>query len=233
MRIMLSRTRRRIRSSEEEVDMLSKRRKGLDGVGMTTELAFEAFQDELDGAVEIGTLIRKLSVVFSSVCAPRALEFVVVKEGIHGVDMKPIIPYTTSVPSPPKASIRDPPAPVYPTVAPSPPFSNFTSARLTQAIIVPPEEDMATFAVDEGPREAVKEEEDFDDFDEEEWAGYGMALGDLEEQWDAPEPDNPPPVLLDLTDENEILESSDVEENLLLEGMISLSQRALVLEPAK
>jgi hypothetical protein len=233
MRIMLSRTRRRIRSSEQEVDVLSKRRKRLDGGGMTAEVAFEAFQDDLDEAVEIGTPIRKLSVVFSSVCAPRSLEFVVVKEGVQGADMKPVFQHTGLVPSSTKASNRDPPAPAYPAAAVSPPFPNFTSARLTQAIIVPPEEDIVTLIADQEPREAVREEEDFENFDEEEWAGYGMALGDLEEQWDAPEPDNPPPVLLDLTDENEILESSDVEENLLLEGMVSLSQRALVLEPAK
>jgi hypothetical protein len=233
MRIMLSRTRRRIRSSDQEVGvLLSKRRKGLDGAITTAEPAFEVFQDDLDEAVEIGTSIRKLSVVFSSVCAPRSLDFVVVKEGIQGVDLKPVFQDTPLIPNSARASNRDPRALVHPAVAASPPLPNFTSARLTQTIIVPPEEDMTALIVDQEPREAVKEE-DFDNFDEEEWAGYGLALGDLEEQWDAPESDNPPAVLLDLTDENEILESSDVEENLLLEGMISLSQRALILEPAK
>ncbi|KAG8824681.1 hypothetical protein FRC17_009036, partial [Serendipita sp. 399] len=115
------------------------------------------------------------------------------------------------------------PEPAAPTVVehkpePEPPVAvtsqGFISARLTQNNNLNEDEEKPS---PKPPTRVELTEDDFDDFDEKEWAAYGLALGDLEEQWDVSEPDNQSIALSERdVDDDEILESSDVEENLLL-----------------
>jgi hypothetical protein len=176
---------------------------------------------------ETGTLIRSLSIVFSNVSPPRTLEFVIVKEGIRITDLQP--ESSSKSPSLAQQLLQNHTASNTPkeiAVSSIPQSQGFISARLTQ------QKDVATAAINStsGAEKAVREDdnnemkEDFDAFDEEEWASYGVALGDLEEQWDEPELEpanhsisNAPSEV----DENElVLESSDAEENFLLDNLL-------------
>lgn len=238
-RIMISRTRRRMRPNDEQ--RTSKRRKGIDGDSVVpkTVLAFSGYFDGLDEDMEgdIGNAIRKLSVIFSSHCGPRTMEFVVVKEGIRVIDTN------SNQPSPPpvqnaKQNLREELAPIIDAVPV--PSSTFVSARLTQVTVAPDEEKTVTEGAllceeqgeimqEEGKKEALDGEDYFDLFKDEDW-------GDFEEQWDAPEPDNQGMIASDPVEagnHNEVVETSDVEENLLLGGMIRLSQEVLTLSSEK
>ena len=243
-RIMVSRTRRRLRPSEDAP--ANKRRKGPGepSIGNGPVPRHSGYDNEEQEEVETGTLIRSLSILFSSVCSPCTMDFIIVKEGIRGMELRP--ESSNRMRSPMGVSTK----PVAAAMAelsksvavPSVPLTQgFISARLTQAHEVPITQLQGQHSEDEAKAAAaaavsvavtVAAVEDFDTFDEEEWANYGVALGDLEEQWDAPELEPeagnhststaPSPSLGG--DENEleveVLESSDVEENFLLDNIL-------------
>jgi Rad51 len=220
IRIMVSRTRRRLRSLEDVDNHSSNKRRKGSGVPSTINEPAVSMTIEEQEEAEAGMLIRSLSVVFSAVSSPCTLEFVIVKEGIRVTDFRADI---SSKPLP-LAQLQSPVVPRVSeeTAAPSIPQSQgFISARLTQ------HNHDATVNTARDAIEGVHDDEakeDFDTFDEEEWASYGVALGDLEEQWDEPELE-PGNHSGSEGDENEIqvLESSDVEENFLLDNMLENS----------
>lgn len=212
-RMMLSRTKRRMRLSTKNGEATSnKRRKTTDADKSErfTRLAAlwyldEEEEDELDTSVTI----RKLAVVFSATSAPCVMDFIVQSEGVQVTEVNNAIKATVTsvtreIAVQKDSSPKDAPLPL------TPGSQGFISARLTQ-MQAPPRE------VSPEPQENDKGEEEFDVFDEAEWASYGEALGDLEEQWDTSEPDNQSAIPSDPEiDDDIVLESSDVEENLLL-----------------
>lgn len=227
VRIMVSRTRRRLRSVEGVTNSSSNKRRKVSGALRTINETVAVSQTFGEEHEETGTLIRSLSIVFSNVSPPRTLEFVIVKEGIRITDLQP--ESSSKSPSLAQQLLQNHTASNTPkeiAVSSIPQSQGFISARLTQ------QKDVATAAINStsGAEKAVREDdnnemkEDFDAFDEEEWASYGVALGDLEEQWDEPELEpanhsisNAPSEV----DENElVLESSDAEENFLLDNLL-------------
>lgn len=218
-RIMVSRTRRRLRPSEGvSINTSNKRRKGpgdssTDNGPIPQESRYEAEGDE---EAVTGTLIRNLSIVFSTVCSPSTMDFVILKEGIRVTEVR------AANPNKPRPLPQKEPELPKPFTAPLVPLTQgFISARLTQrAAEGPPIAHVVPIATEGDAKE------DFDTFDEEEWANYGIALGDLEEQWDAPEQEpgnhstSNAPSPGDFLGEDELLESSDVEENFLLDNIL-------------
>ncbi|CAG7854100.1 SubName: Full=Related to RAD57 protein {ECO:0000313/EMBL:CCA70042.1} [Serendipita indica DSM 11827] len=203
-RMMLSRTKRRMRLSTKNGEATSnKRRKTTDADKSErfTRLAAlwyldEEEEDELDTSVTI----RKLAVVFSATSAPCVMDFIVQSEGVQVTEVNNAIKATVTSVAREMAVQKD----SSPKDAPLPLTPGSQDASATSR----------SFAE---PQENDKGEEEFDVFDEAEWASYGEALGDLEEQWDTSEPDNQSSIPSDPEiDDDIVLESSDVEENLLL-----------------
>jgi len=215
-RLMISRTRRRLRSPGDIAASSSNKRRRSSGtepaifVPIVSEV-LEGGQEE----AEAGILIRSLSVLFSTVSSPCTLEFIITKEGIRVTEFRPdnsrISPLPAQLPPEPIVS-PSPKEAVIPSALQS---QGFISARLTQ------QNNVSTVDSVKNAEEAGTGDEggeDFGAFDEEEWASY--SFGDSEEKWDVPElePGNHlTGNTLSEVDEggNEVLESSDPEENFL------------------
>ncbi|KAG8784029.1 hypothetical protein FRC20_005131 [Serendipita sp. 405] len=227
VRLMLTRTKRRVRpptsNDKGNPNKRQKTSKKMDAAQFARLVAMWNASEEDEGEMEdLGQLVRNLAVLFSGVSGPVVLDFVVEQAGIRVLEVR------KPTNGPPKAleaiekTLKPQPAPSVAITAASETTDDttkiasqgFISARLTQKDIFQEDEDKPS------PKRSTNvelTEDDFDDFDEKEWAAYGIALGDLEEQWDISEPDNQSVGLSDRDiEEEEILESSDVEENLLL-----------------
>ena len=209
-RIMVTRTKRRMRTSTTNGNGTSNKRRKTTDVEKSEQFARLAaawYLDEEEDEAETEVVIRKLAVVFSATSAPCVMDFIVVAEGVRVTEVNHTTTVTASSLPQAKAAARKDPSPKNTPVALPPGSQGFISARLTQ--VQPPPEDP--------PRDAAKEEEDFDVFDEAEWVTYGEVVGDLEEQWDTSESENQLAIPSDTEiDDDAVLESSDVEENLLL-----------------
>ncbi|KIM31863.1 hypothetical protein M408DRAFT_327269 [Serendipita vermifera MAFF 305830] len=224
-RIMLSRTRRRQRPTEDESATLGfKRRKGPGESSIIHNPAL--LRDEDEQMEETGRSIRNLSVIFSASCSPCTMDFVILREGIHVLEIRS---QSANKTRPPVSIVQDAPKPVATLSVPL--TQGFISARLTQRKNDDNDndEDIPVITTTNGPDVEDNTTEDFDAFDAEEWANYGVALEELEEQWDVLEPEPEPGNHSTSTapspgegeeEDAEILESSDVEENFLLDNLL-------------
>ncbi|PVF96069.1 hypothetical protein CPB86DRAFT_709901 [Serendipita vermifera] len=213
-RIMLARTRRRLRSSEDEEHRVTKKRKTQQPNSRLVAIMEGILSDEEEDTGDYGTMIRTLSILFSNHCGPCSLDFVIKRQGLEALQVKTLTTRSNIYP----VSKPPPPLPHPQESGPSkvPSTQGFISARLTQM--------NATDNID-GKKENIEKQEggdldeEFGTFDEEAWANHTFDATSSDEQWDIPESEGQSPAPLeDAVDPEaeEVVESSDVEDNLLL-----------------
>ncbi|KAG8813446.1 hypothetical protein FRC17_001578, partial [Serendipita sp. 399] len=93
VRLMLTRTKRRIRSAPSEDKPISNKRqktsKKMDAAQIAKLVAMWDALDEDEGEVEdLGQLVRSLAVLFSGVSSPVVVDFVVEQQGIRGLEVR-------------------------------------------------------------------------------------------------------------------------------------------------
>ncbi|CAG8602436.1 14299_t:CDS:2 [Acaulospora colombiana] len=191
-RIMLARTRRRIRSSEDEERRVTKKRKIQQPNNRLFAIMEGILSEEEEHTSDSGTMIRTLSILFSNSCSPCSLDFVIKRQGLEALQVKTMTTrsniYPVSKPPPPLPPVQE----SGPSKIPS--TQGFISARLTQIN----ETDNI-----EGEKENTKRQEggdldeDFGTFDEEAWANHTLDATSSDEHWDIPESEGQSPAPLE------------------------------------